>query len=392
MGHNKPHVGYHHFHDEVNMNFQLNRPLSFGGGNIDEIRAAASAIRDLGDWKREFLSLADTAESDGRTGDAAVYVRLAEFFMAAGDPDKDRAYDRFVELFHDYHTADYDTGRIVEERIPYDSGYLPVMRLPVHDGKKKGALVVHGGYDSLIEEAYLLLDYFRDHGYEVIAFEGPGQGGCLRRYGLTMVPEWERPTGAVLDQYGLDDVTLLGISLGGYLAPRAAAFDKRISAVVAFDVIYDFFGCVASTRGRLFEYALRTLTAIKAAPILNMFVTAKMRRDPFTSWGINQGKHVFGVKTPYHYIREVMKYNTRTISPLITQDFLLMAGTQDHFIPTEMFFKQARALTNVRSLTCRLFTEAESAQSHCQVGNIELALSFIVSWMDELNNSRHYRP
>ena len=97
------------------------------------------------------------------------------------------------------------------------------------------------------------------------------------------------------------------------------------------------------------------------------------------------------MKTPYQYIREVMKYNTRTISPLITQDFLLMAGTRDHFIPTEMFFKQARALTNVRSLTCRLFTEAESAQSHCQVGNIELALSFIVSWMDELNNNRRYR-
>jgi hypothetical protein len=113
-----------------------------------------------------------------------------------------------------------------------------------------------------------------------------------------------------------------------------------------------------------------------------------MKRDPFVSWGVNQGMHVFGVKTPYLYFKEAMKYTTRSISRRITQDFLLMAGTHDHFIPIKMFFKQARALTNVRSLTCRLFTEAESAQSHCQVGNIELALSFIVSWMDELGRNK----
>jgi pimeloyl-ACP methyl ester carboxylesterase len=388
----KPLVGYHHFHDEVNMNFQLNRPLSFGGGGIDEIRSAAGRITDLSDWKREFLTLAETAEQDGRKADAAVYWRLAEFYMKAGDPDKDRAYDRFVDLFHVSHVDDYDKGRIIEERVPYASGYLPVMRLPVARGKREGILVAHGGYDSFIEEIYPLLNYFRDHGYEVVAFEGPGQGGCLRRYGITMTPEWEKPVGAVLDHYSLSDVTLLGISLGGYLAPRAAAFDKRISGVVAYDVIYDFFACAAAARGRIFEGIVRGLVALRAASLLNAIIRARMGRDSFVSWGVSQGMHVFGVKTPYLYFKEAMKYNTKAVSDLITQDFLLMAGTHDHFIPTGMFFKQARALTNVRSLTCRLFTEAESAQSHCQVGNIELALSFIVSWMDELRNARRSTP
>jgi pimeloyl-ACP methyl ester carboxylesterase len=387
----KPTVGFHHFHDEVNMNFQLNRPLSFGGGNIDEIRSAANRIRDLSDWKREFLSLAETAERGGRKGDAAVYFRLAEFFMAVGDADKDRAYEKFIGLFHENLAPEYSRGEIIEEKVPYESGYLPVMRLPVIGEKKKGVLVAHGGFDSFIEEIYPLLNYFREHGYEVIGFEGPGQGACLRNYGVVMTPQWEKPVGAILDHYELSDVTLLGISLGGYLAPRAAAFDTRIKRVVAYDVIYDFFGCVASTRGKLFEYAVRILTAMKAGPILNMLLRVKMRRDPFASWGVNQGKHVFGVKTPYQYLREVMKYNTRGFSHLVAQDVLLMAGTNDHFIPIKMFFKQARALTGARSLTCRLFTEAESAQSHCQVGNIELALSFIVSWMDEMRN-RKPRP
>ncbi len=42
----KAQMGYYHFHDEVNMNFQLNRPLSFGGGRIDEIRSAANRIEE----------------------------------------------------------------------------------------------------------------------------------------------------------------------------------------------------------------------------------------------------------------------------------------------------------------------------------------------------------
>jgi pimeloyl-ACP methyl ester carboxylesterase len=384
----KPTIGFHHFHDEVNMNFQLNRPLSFGGGKIDEIRSAAHRIRDLADWKREFLSLAETAEREGRNDDAAVYFRLAEFFMSVGDTDKDRAYEKFIDLFHENLAPEYSRGEIIEEKVPYESGYLPVMRLPVINGDKKGVLVAHGGYDSFVEELYPLMNYFREHGYEVIAFEGPGQGSCLRKYGLVMTPEWERPVGAVLDYYDLSDVTLLGISLGGYLAPRAATFDKRIERVVAYDAIYDFFGCVASVRGPLFETVIRMLVGLGAAPLLNAIVRVRMRRDPFISWGINQGIHVYGVRTPYQYFREVMKYNTRKFSRLITQDFLLLAGTRDHFVPLEMFFKQARALTNVRSLTCRLFTEAESAQSHCQVGNIELALSFIVSWMDEMRNRK----
>ncbi|MBN2224742.1 MAG: alpha/beta fold hydrolase [Deltaproteobacteria bacterium] len=386
-----PAVGYHHFHDEVNMNFQLNRPLSFGGGKIDEIRSAANRIRGLSDWKREFLSLAETAERDGRRGDAAVYLRLAEFFMSVGDTDKQKVYEKFVDLFHKNLASEYSRGEIIRDKVRYESGYLPVMRLPVINGKKKGVLVAHGGFDSFIEELYPLMNYFREHGYEVIAFEGPGQGACLRNYGLVMTPEWERPVGAVLDHYGLSDVTLMGISLGGYLAPRAAAFDKRIKRVVAYDVIYDFFGCIASVRGPAFEAVIRILVALRAAPLINAVVRARMRRDPFVSWGVNQGMHVYGVRTPYRYFREVMRYNTRAFSRRVTQDFLLMAGTRDHFIPLEMFFKQARALTNVRSLTCRLFTEAESAQSHCQVGNIELALSCIVSWMDEIRNGKRER-
>jgi predicted esterase YcpF (UPF0227 family) len=43
-------------------------------------------------------------------------------------------------------------------------------------------------------------------------------------------PAWERPVKAVLDYFNLEDVTIIGASLGGYLAPRAAVFERLASA------------------------------------------------------------------------------------------------------------------------------------------------------------------
>jgi hypothetical protein len=42
--------------------------------------------------------------------------------------------------------------------------------------------MIHGGFDSLIKEFYSMVRYFSDHSYEVISFEGLGQGAALREY------------------------------------------------------------------------------------------------------------------------------------------------------------------------------------------------------------------
>ena len=65
----------------------------------------------------------------------------------------------------------------------------------------------------------------------------------LRRQGLTFT-HWEKPTGAVLDAFLADHarpekIVLVGMSMGGYLAPRAAAFDERFDGVVAYDAFFD---------------------------------------------------------------------------------------------------------------------------------------------------------
>jgi pimeloyl-ACP methyl ester carboxylesterase len=375
-------VGYHRFLDEVNMNFQLNRFLSIGSARFEDLKDAASRIRTLADWRRELLALAEVAEGEGRTLNAMTYHRAAEFFMVDGDPEKEKAYDRFIELFHEAYADDLREGLIIQERVPYGDGYLPVMRLPAGDEKNRGTILIHGGFDSFIEELYALCDYFRLRGYDVVAFEGPGQGAVLRKHNISMTPEWERPVGAVLDHYGLNDVTLLGISLGGYLGLRAAAFEPRISRVIAFNIIYDFFEVLVTRRGWAFETILRLFSSIGLGFLLNLPAQLKMRRDPFVAWGIHQGMSVFGVDSPYRYIREAKKYHTRDISPLITQDVLLTAGSEDHFVPLDFFYRQGEILTNARSLTGRIFTGATGNENHCQVGNILPALSFIADWVD----------
>jgi pimeloyl-ACP methyl ester carboxylesterase len=328
------------------------------------------------------LSLADRALSEGRIWNASTYYRTAEFYMGPADPGRREVWDKSVKLFRQYAAPDFDSGRVVETKIPYENGFLPAWRFPA--GKSLGAVVLHGGFDSCLEELYPAASLVRDQGYEFIMFEGPGQGSALKTYGLPMTHEWEKPVSAVLDHFGLSDVTLIGLSLGGYLAPRASAFIPRIKRVVAWDVLYDFLDLLArGTGSAAVAKTLKMLVRLRAAPLINAFARVKMEKDVGAKWAINNGMFVMGAKTPYGFFRRAKKYNMKKISRLVTQDFLLLAGAEDHFIGLDQYHKQARALTEVRSFTGRIFTRAEHAEAHCQMGNIPLALLFIMDWIKE---------
>src|SRR6516165_1900751 len=79
----------------------------------------------------------------------------------------------------------------------------------------------------------------------------------------------------------------------------------------------------------------------------------------------------------------VRALRTDDVSSRITQDVLLMAGAEDHYVPLTQLGAQIQTLTNARSVTARVFTRAESAQNHCQMGNLGLSLRVILGWLDE---------
>ncbi len=366
-----PAPGFHALHPDRNINYQLNRALF--EGRLEELRAIAPRIHDYADWKRELLALARTAEAERRTLNAFAYYRAAEFFMAVDDPDRLPTFEKFVALFDAAHP---ELQRVL---VPYGGNQLPAIVLP----GARGTLVIHAGFDAYIEEFYELAAAFAARGYRVILFDGPGQGTAAARYHLAMDAAWEKPVAAILDHFRLADVTLIGISLGGYLALRAAAYEPRVARVVAFDVMADFFACFVSRKGRAMEAALRALLALRAAPLVNRFARAGMARDLLMAWGIPRAMYLTGTRTPYEMFRVIEQFHTRDCSPLVKQDVLVLAGERDHFVPVAQYHDQLRRLTRARSVTGRLFTAAEGAAEHCQFGNIALAIDVIARWIEE---------
>jgi pimeloyl-ACP methyl ester carboxylesterase len=164
-------------------------------------------------------------------------------------------------------------------------------------------------------------------GFDVITFDGPGQGAVLADEHLHMTPDWERPVGAILDFLHLEDVTLIGYSLGGCLALRATACEPRTRRVVCDHIFTDM-------------------------------VDASLRTG-------------FSVCPPFEYFSQAKRYQTRDVSSLVDQDVLLLAGAEDHYIRLHQFHDQIRWLTGARSLTARLFMRRESAQNHMHVGNVD---------------------
>ena len=126
--------------------------------------------------------------------------------------------------------------------IPYDGKHLyGILRKPRGETKPP-VVVMCMGLDSTKEEMDDYEKRFLRRGLATLAFDGPGQGEA--EYDFAICPEYEKPVKAVIDfvetRKDLDagHVGIWGVSFGGYYAPRAAAFDKRIKACVALSGAY----------------------------------------------------------------------------------------------------------------------------------------------------------
>jgi pimeloyl-ACP methyl ester carboxylesterase len=374
------HVGYYDLHPDVSMNFQFNRWVQWLGdaASLQDMQTVAPKIKTYTDLRYEFLLLKEQALQQNRPLAAAYYLRTAEFFVWADDPQKQPMRDQFIQQIRQC----YDIDKNEYYQIPYQTGFLPAYRFTPQQAK--ATLVLFGGYDSYIEEFFPIAFFFVQAGYEVVIFEGPGQGGALEEAGLPMIPEWEEPVKAVLDYFSLDNIALMGISLGGELVVRAAAFEPRVRYVIADDIMADSFECIVRSLPATVKTQVEQYLADQAADPLNALFAQLMPQSPLLEWGIRQGMHIMGKPTPYEFFKAVQTYNTSDISKQVTGDVLLLAGSEDHYVPLHQLFQQAATLTNARSLTTRVFTRAEQAQNHAQVGNLGLSLRFIANWLDFL--------
>ncbi|MEZ5056866.1 MAG: alpha/beta hydrolase [Saprospiraceae bacterium] len=365
-------VGYHDFHSNPFFNYQLNRWYSLGFTKFEEIEEAGKRIRNQKDYIEIFINLAEKAISEKRMRNAAFYLRAAEFLIPPNDARKKEIYDRFIETFD---KAFWLAGFIRHE-VDFNGGKLPVMYFPAQGGPRKDTLVCFGGFDSLIEEFYSIWDHFSRNGYEVYAFEGPGQGGALRNHGLTFQHNWEVPLRALLDHFQINRCTVLGVSMGGYWAIRAAAFEKRITRVIAFPPVYDWMELASDFNKRL----VNKLMPYRG--LMNFLIKLKMK-IPVLKHAVEQAMYISGGKKPIEAVDWMLGMNSDFLhSGLVFQKVLLLTGENDAFQPPVLLEKQKEALKHARSVQTRIFKKEEQADQHCQMGNLGLALDEILHWLN----------
>jgi pimeloyl-ACP methyl ester carboxylesterase len=234
-----------------------------------------------------------------------------------------------------------------------------------------------------MEEWYSSAAFFAARGYDVILFVGPGQGASLKKSGLPLTHEWEKPVGAVLDHFGHEDITLLGISMGGWMCLRAAAFEPRVSRVIALSIAFDYLQFLPAPARAIMPYLFRF------RGLMDRIAGLKMRASFQERWGINNLMYITRKTTPMDATDVLLKFNEENQHPeRVTRDVLILTGAEDHFIPPKMHDLQVNALRNARSVTARIFTRESQAQNHCQVGNIGLALDVMLKWMEETGKRR----
>ncbi len=381
--------GEFQLHQNPNFNYQLNRTYNVSNGNLDEMVELAGKLTSIRDWEKEMKTLAEKALSEEKIEDAIAYFRMTEFFMYDGNPDKIKVYDKSIELFYQYHDKLFKTGMLTLDHVPFVQGYLPVIHTKP-EGECVDTILIHGGFDSYMEEFLPSLMYLRENGFEVYLFEGPGQGNVLRKQGINFSVEWEKPIKAILNYYDLNDVTIIGISMGAILAPRAAAFENRIKRVVAWSVCTNMLELLLDATSEEERKVLTELLAKGDRNTINQIMYSLMEREPLIDWGMHHGFYNMGVDNPYDYMLAANRYEYKDVAYKITQDFFLLGAEKDHLIRIEKYKDVIDSLINVKSLTYRMFTAKENAASHCNTGNPKLVLDTIISWIKMIKTHQEF--
>jgi dipeptidyl aminopeptidase/acylaminoacyl peptidase len=179
--------------------------------------------------KKHFLTAAECLQRAG------VYYHFASFLFVNDVPQMKVAHLKGVACRQAALPYLNPPGERVT--IPYQGKTLAgALRKPV--GVAKPPVVVMAvGLDSAKEEGDAYEAPFLARGMATLMFEGPGQGEA--QYDFAIRGDYEVPVKAVIDyvetRSDLDSkrIGMWGVSLGGYYAPRATAFEKRIKACIA---------------------------------------------------------------------------------------------------------------------------------------------------------------
>jgi dienelactone hydrolase len=361
----------------------------WGGGEIGEIHRIGLRLRArVGDdhaWVEEWTRMAETVEAAGRERAAAGkdasaaaylfraahYYHVGERFLQPKTPAGLAAYRRGVECFRDA------AGRIRRPRIepvevPYEGASLPALLVhPEHAAGRAPAMVFLDGFDITKE-----IQYFKGvpdlvaRGIACLIVDGPGNGEAIRFRDLYLHHETERYATAAYEYLArrpeVDParIGVMAISLGGYYAPRAAAFEPRFAAAIAWGGQWDYHAVWKERLDRIAQGATLSLSVASD----HLF------------W-------ILGVKTREEALARLEGFRLDGVVQKIRCPFLLVHGEGDEQIPLATAQKCFDAVGAARK-TLKVFTRQEGGYHHCQIDNVSIGTAYMWDWLEDVLQPR----
>ena len=379
----------------------------YKGADIGECLSTAYRIKegDFESWYTEWLKTAkrvhkyadDCLAANHKVSACEAYLRASNYYRAAEfllispeDPRIQTTWGSSKECFSN--AGKLFSPPIESIEIPYEGTTLPGHFYRLNENTNndtatplpRPTLIAHGGFDSTLEELYTFAAApALERGYNCLTFEGPGQGGVIRKQKIPFRYDWEKVVTPVID-YALtrdrdidpNKIALIGISMGGYLAARAAAFENRISACILYNGVYDGYDAFASG----FPQSLRTAVENGNLNAVNTVIDILSDIDANLRFNMKHGMWTTGTNSPFELIQGSKKYTVKGIAQKIKCPTLVLEAEKDDSFPG-----QPRMVYD--ALTCPkkyiLFTSEEGAEEHCQSGAPAISSQRIFDWLDE---------
>ena len=390
------------------LNFEGIRILGeayYQGSDIGEVVSSLRSIKTTNPeiWYKTWLetgnrinNLAKKYENDGNIISAKkAYFRASNYYRTSGfymDSPNNRNIsidlsEKSVNCFRN--AIKYDSS-IKSIKVPYENTTLPgyLLKPEISNNTKVPLLICFTGFDGTKEELYFSVGKAaQERGYAVILFDGPGQGEVIRKQKLPFRYDWEKVVTPVINfavkisYVEKTQIAIMGRSMGGYLAPRAAAYDKRIKACIANGGVFDFSQPVLKNFPASF---LKLMT--EKPEVFNKEIFKIAEKNNEFSWFLNNGMWTFNAETPSAFFKKLAKFSMRDSVKNIKCNMLVIDSSNDIFMKG-----QPQKLYN--SLECSktflLFDEETTGEAHCQEGATAISNAEIFNW---LNKTLDYHP
>ena len=364
----------------------------WGGAEIGEVHRIGLTLRGKeGDdraWFEAWAAAAGAVETAGRERAAAGhdrsaaayllraanYLHVGERFLQPKSAAGLAAYRRGVACFKDA-ARRLGRPRIETVEVPYEGTSLPA--LLVHAEPVAGAagpapaLIFFDGFDVTKAIPYFKgIPELAARGIACLIVDGPGNGESIRFRNLPLHHETERyATPAYEYLAGRADIDakrigVMALSLGGYYAPRAAAFEPRFACCIAWGAQWDYW----QTWHDRFEKLARRATPSLSVPWQHLL------------W-------VFNVDSREAAMQRLEGFRLDGVVQRIACPFLLVHGAGDEQIPLALAERCFEAVGS-RHKTFRVFTREEGGYHQCQIDNVSIGIAAMWDWLEDVLKPR----